>query len=73
MAKNKIKTRKTLVKRIKITKGGKILKKRVSTGHLKVKLNVKTKHRKKKLSEQENRGHIKKFKKLLGKAGGKIK
>lgn len=66
--KNKIKTKKTLLKRIKITKTGKILKKQICTGHLKRKWSVNKKHRKNRTKEQTNSGHIKVFKALLGKA-----
>lgn len=71
--KQKLKTKKTLMKRIKISKGGKILKKHVRTGHLKVKLDSSTRNRKKKMTKQLNAGHKKIFKKLLAKAGGNIK
>lgn len=67
MAKQKLKTKKTLAKRIKITKTGKILKKSIEAGHLKVKWSAKKKYRKKGSSEQLNKGHRKMFKKMLGK------
>jgi len=70
--KKKLKTKKTLAKRVKITKTGKILKKKVCTGHLKVKLGTNSKNRKKGLTAQKNKGHQKMFKKLLGKQGKKI-
>ncbi|MFZ2663791.1 MAG: 50S ribosomal protein L35 [Patescibacteria group bacterium] len=63
----KLKTRKTLLKRIKITKKGKFMKKLVGMGHLKVKTTVDRKARKSKLSEQMNAGHKRKFRKLLAK------
>lgn len=69
----KIKTKKTLVKRIKITKTGKILKKQTDTGHLKKKWTAPKKSRKNKVKEQKNIGHRKIFKKMLGSAGKKIK
>jgi ribosomal protein L35 len=68
---NKGKTLKTLQKRIKITKNGKIMKKGVNTGHLKVKWSANKKFRKKGYSVQLNKGHIKVFKRLL--PGSKIK
>lgn len=65
-----MKTRKTAAARIKITKSGKILKKGVNTGHLKRKWSANKRFRKAGLSEQENKGHISIFKKLL--PGSKI-
>ena len=67
-----MKTKKTLLKRVRITKNGKILKKQVSTGHLKVKWDSSKKSRKRGLNEQENAGHRKVFKRLLGKHGKNI-
>lgn len=69
----KLKTKKTLMKRIKITGSGKILKKQSRTGHLKEKWTAGKKGRKKSRLVQHNKGHIKVMKKLLGKAGRKIK
>lgn len=69
----KLKTKKTLKKRIKVTKGGKILKKKTYVGHLKRKWSASQKSRKKRRVTQHNKGHIKKFKKLLAKAGRNIK
>lgn len=63
----KIKTKKTLQKRIRVTKSGKILKKQVRTGHLKVKWGSNKKHRKAKMKVQPNKGHIKKLKVMVGK------
>ena len=63
----KLKTKKTLQKRIKISKTGKLIKNQVRTGHLKVKWNANKKFRKAKQKVQKNKGHIKKFKKMLGK------
>ena len=63
----KLKTKKTLRKRIKITPTGKLIKKQVGTGHLKEKWNAKKKYRKAKKLAQKNKGHIKKFKNMLGK------
>lgn len=62
----KLKTKKTLLKRVKITKTGKLKREQVSTGHLKAKWSANKKYRKNKREIQENSGHIKKFKKLLG-------
>jgi len=72
MGKKKLKTKKTLLKRVKITKGGKIVKKQVGMGHLKQKKSGPRKTRKGKRLIQENKGHRKIFKKLLGKHGRNI-
>jgi len=69
----KLKTKKTLSKRIKITKRGKVLKKQTDTGHLKGKWTASKKSRKNKVKEQKNKGHRKLFKLMLGKAGKNIK
>jgi large subunit ribosomal protein L35 len=69
----KLKTKKTLMKRIKITKTGKIMKKSTAIGHLKRKWDASKHSRKTNTSIQLNRGHQIKFKKLLGKAGKNIK
>ncbi len=69
----KLKTKKTLLKRIKITKSGKIMKKRVNTGHLKSKWSAARRFRKVKEAQQENKGHTQKFKKMLGKLGKGVK
>lgn len=63
----KMKTKQTLKKRIKVTSTGKVVKGQVQNGHLKVKRSSKRKHRKAKDAVQENKGHIKKFKRMLGK------
>ncbi len=65
--KKKLKTKKTLAKRLRITKTGKILKNQVATGHLKRKWSANKKHRKNRVLEQENKGHRKMFRKMLGK------
>lgn len=67
MGKNKIKTKKTLLKRVKITKNGKILKKQVSTSHLRSKWDTSKRLRKSNLNEVKSIGYIQKFKNLLGK------
>jgi ribosomal protein L35 len=69
----KLKTKKTLLKRVKITKLGKILKKQSRIGHLKRKWSVNHKLRKGRRKNQENAGHKRIFKKLLGKHGKGIK
>jgi ribosomal protein L35 len=63
---SKFKTRKTLLKRIKITGSGKIMRKSVRMGHLKNKLDASTKSRKKGLSQVTNKRYIKNLKSLLG-------
>ena len=68
----KVKTKKTLIKRIKITKKGKVLKKQNSNAHLKVKMSNSRKLRKNKVITMQDKGHIKIFKKLLAKAGKRI-
>ena len=73
MTKQKLKTKKTLTKRIRVTKGGKIVKKQSNTGHLKRKWSASRKSRKSGKLVQENKGHIKVIKKLLGKLGRNIK
>jgi len=68
----KVKTKKTLIKRIKITKKGKVLKKQNSNAHLKVKMSNSRKLRKNKVITMHDKGHTKIFKKLLAKAGKRI-
>ncbi len=68
----KMKTRKTLKKRIKITKTGKILTKQSRTGHLKTKMTASRKTRKKQRIIQEDKGYRVMFKKMLGRAGAKL-
>ena len=62
-----MKTKKTLIKRIRVTKKGKIVRNQIRTGHLKVKWNSRKKFRKAKKVVQGNKGHIKKLKRMLGK------
>ncbi len=71
--KKKLKTKKTLMKRVKITKSGKILKKQNRTGHLKRKWSTNKRHRKLGLEVMESSGYKKKVKRLLGKHGKRIK
>jgi len=72
MTKKKIKTKKTLLRRVKITKTGKIMKKSVGMGHLKEKKSGSNKTRNTGISEQKNKGHKKIFKKMLNKHGKEI-
>ena len=69
----KLKTKKTALKRVKITKSGKILRKQVRTGHLKRKWSTNKHHRKNTGADVSNIGHIKIFKQLLKKGAKKIK
>lgn len=69
MAKQKIKTKKTLLRRVKITKTGKIMKKSIGMGHLKEKKSSPNKTRNSSSVAQENKGHQKMFKKMLNKHG----
>jgi ribosomal protein L35 len=68
-----MKTKKTLMKRIRITKTGKIMKKQNSNGHLKRKMDSSRRGRKNQTLEQSDAGHIKRFKIMLGRAGRNIK
>ncbi|HLD51161.1 hypothetical protein A3K34_01415 [candidate division WWE3 bacterium RIFOXYC1_FULL_40_10] len=63
----KMKTKKTLTKRIRVTKNGKLMKKQSRTGHLKRKMDSSRKYRKRKTVIQENKGHIRILRKLLNK------
>jgi ribosomal protein L35 len=68
----KLKTRKTLMKRIKITKNGKVMRKQSQIGHLKVKWDASKHARKGRRDTDLDKGHRVTFKKLLGKAGRHI-
>ena len=65
----KIKSRKTLLKRIRITKRGKIMRKSSRIGHLKEKSDSSTKSRKKNSIRLRNSGQLRIFKKLLAQRG----
>jgi ribosomal protein L35 len=69
----KIKARKTLLKRIRITKNGKVMRKSSRIGHLKEKSDSSTRSRKKNLIRLTNSGQLKRFKKLLMKRGRGLK
>jgi len=69
----KIKTKKTLLKRIRITKKGKIMRMSAQNGHLKVKSDASRKSRKSKQNQMTNTGSVKTIKKLLAKYGKGIK
>jgi len=61
----KMKTRKTLAKRVKLTRNGKFVKKHVQTGHLKVKWSADARHEKAKTNVIQAKGFIKMFRKML--------
>jgi len=65
----KIKPKKTLLKRVKITKNGKILKKNSRIGHLRSKWDSSSNSRKKKLKEQMKIGQVRVLKRLLAQRG----
>ncbi len=69
----KMKTKKTAIKRIKITKSGKLLKKKIRTSHLKSKWTTNRRHRKASGSSVENIGHKNIYKKLLNKLAKGVK
>ena len=61
----KLKTKKTLIKRVKISKNGKIVKKATSSSHNKRKWSASKRFRKLRESLIDTRGIVKKIKKLL--------
>lgn len=63
----KLKTRKTLMKRVKVTKTGKFMNKLIGMAHLKATKSVDRKEKKGKITKQGNVGHRRMFKKLLAK------
>jgi len=63
----KLKTKKTLLKRIRVTKNKKFIRGQIDAGHLKEKWGTNKKFRKAKSKIIKNKGYRKKFKKLLGK------
>jgi len=68
----KLKTRKTLLRRIKISRNGKITKRKVGLKHLKVNKSAAQKQRSNKASAFTNKKVIGRFKKMLGKYGKKL-
>ncbi len=68
----KLKTRKTLAKRIKVTKNGKVMVGALRNGHLKRKFSANRKYRKKGLRSIESASFKTKFKNLLGEKGRRI-
>ena len=69
----KLKTKKTLKKRIKISGTGKVIIGHGNSGHLKRKYTANRKGRKKGYKEFENTSFKSRFKKLLGKGGKNIR
>ncbi len=69
----KLKTKKTLKKRVKVTGSGKIMVKHGRSGHLKRKYSADRKNRKKGYKKLEANAFKKKIKQLLGKKGSNIK
>jgi ribosomal protein L35 len=65
----KLKTRKTLLRRIKISRNGKVTKRKIGLKHLKVNKNVGQKQRNNSSSAFINKKIIGRFKKMLGKYG----
>ena len=61
----KLKTKKTLIKRVKISKNGKIVKKATASSHNKRKWSSSKRFRKLRESLIDTRGIVKKIKKLL--------
>ena len=68
----KLKTRKTLLKRIKISHNGKIIKRKVGLKHLKVGLATNRVQRSNAASGFKNKKIRGRFKKMLGKHGKKL-
>jgi ribosomal protein L35 len=68
----KLKTKKTLLRRIKITGSKKILKNKVGNAHLKIKVHSGKKGRSKGYTSVLTKGYRKNFKKMLAKRGAKI-
>lgn len=68
----KLKSKKTLVKRLKITKGGFLIRKKIGLKHLMATKRTNQRLRARKLANVRSKGYIKKFKKLLGKQGKRL-
>ncbi len=69
----KMKTKKTALKRIKITKTGKLVRKHVRTSHLKSKWSASRRMRKTNDNTVANIGHKNIFRKLLNKHAKEVK
>jgi len=65
----KLKTKKTLLRRIKISKNGKLIRRKIGLKHLKVNLSGNHKRRSSAMSTFENRKIRGRFKKMLGSFG----
>jgi ribosomal protein L35 len=65
----KLKTRKTLLRRIKISRNGKVTKRKIGLKHLKVNKGVNQKQRNNSTGAFINKKIIGRFKKMLGKYG----
>lgn len=65
----KLKTKKTLAKRLKITKRGVVIRKKIGLKHLMVGKKTNQRFRARKLTSIKSKGYIKNLKKLLGKQG----
>ncbi len=65
----KLKTRRTLLKRVKLTKTGKVIKRKVGLKHLKIKAGANQKLRANSLTRLGSKKMIKNFKLMLGKHG----
>ncbi len=63
----KLKTKKTLLKRIKVTKNKKLIRGQINAGHLKEKWGTNKKFRKAKSKQIRSKGYKRNFKRLLGK------
>ena len=63
----KLKTKKTLLKRVRVTKNKKLIRGQVNAGHLKVKWGAKKKRRKAMKKVVKSAKQAKKFRKMLGK------
>jgi len=68
----KLKTKKTLLKRIKISKNGAVRKNKVGLKHLKVNKNVEQKQRSRTGNTLKSKKILGRFRKMLGKYGRNI-
>lgn len=69
----KMKTNKTFIKRLKVSKSGKPLKKKIGISHLNRKWTASRRTRKRGTEEIVEKGYIKMIKKLAPSLSGKIK
>lgn len=68
----KLKSKKTLLKRIRITKNNKVIQKQNNNGHLKIKKSSSNKHKKDRRVTQTTKGYIKVFSRMLAENGKKL-